>query len=167
MKKSVRRSGRVFVWIIAAIAALGMAVLLGYGVWYYKASGVEQHGVELKERPGFRAVHLHAALYIAVCGQERKVPVNRGTALLHTHRDANRIHIEGAIAGPQDVTLGKFMEALDVPFGRDYVFEVRNGSACPDGQSGTWKMSVNGVQGEEFGSYAINDSDVIELRFNP
>lgn len=154
----------MIVWIVGIVAALGVAGLLGYTVWYYKASGVEQHGVALQEKPGFRAVHWHANLLILACGQERIVPVNRGTPLLHTHRERNRIHIEGLIAGPQDVTLGKFMEAVRVPFGRDQVFEVKSGDDC-SGRAGAWSMKVNGEPSEAFENYAINDGDIVELIF--
>lgn len=151
-------------WIAGVVAALVVVGFFGYAVWYYKVSGVEEHGLALEEKPGFRAVHWHANLRILVCDQERIVPANRGTPLLHTHRERNRIHIEGLIAGPQDVTLGKFMEAVEVPFGRDQVFAVRNGEDCR-GKPGAWTMRVNGESSEAFENYAVNDGDLIELIF--
>lgn len=157
---------KIIAWIIGCVVGTGLFVFLGYTVWYYKGSGVEQHGLALQEKPGFRAVHWHANLRIVVCGKERVVPANRGTPLLHTHRERNRIHIEGLIAGPQDVTLEKFMQAVGVPFGADYVWDVRNGNPCPDGQPGTWQMMIlNDARSEVTTDYAINDSDTIELRF--
>lgn len=149
---------------ILILLTLAILTILGYSAWYYKVSGVEEHGVALQEKPGFRAVHWHANLRILVCGDERKIPVNKGEPLLHTHRDANRIHIEGLIQGPSDVTLGKFMNAVGVPFSETQVFDITNGEGC-NGQPGVWKMTVNDASSEEFENYAINDGDNIELIF--
>lgn len=152
--------------VLLIILLLALVAILGYFAWYYKASGVEEHGVALQEKPGFRAVHWHANLRILVCGQERKVPVNKGEPLLHTHRDANLIHVEGLIQGSSDVTLGKFMDAVGVPFSQTQVFDAQNGERCPDGTIGAWKMAVNGTPSAEFREYEIKDGDEIELNFN-
>lgn len=153
--------------IIGTAAALGLLGLIIYSVVIYRQSGVEEHGLILEEKEGYRAVHWHAHLYMLACGRRLFLPRNRGTPLLHTHTDNTRIHVEGLIRKPEDATLGKFMDALGVPFSSERLFDFQNGQACPgEATPAILKIKINGKSSEKFEDLPINDGDIIELIYD-
>lgn len=141
-------------------------IIVGFGIYSiiaYRQSGVEEHGLVLEEKPGFKAVHWHAKLKMSACGKKLKLPLEKGTPLLHTHKDSEKIHIEGLITGPEDATLGKFMQAVSVSFSQNRLFDFVNDSMCSNGKSNILRMIVRGLENSEFENYPIADGDVIEL----
>lgn len=152
--------------IIGALAALTLLGFIIYSVVVYRRSGIEEHGLALEEKEGYRAVHWHARLQMSACGQKLFLPRNRGTPLLHTHSDNTKVHVEGLIREPADATLGKFMAAVGVPFSAERLFDWQNGQTCPGGTApAALKMTVNGQPNEQFANLPVNDGDVIELRY--
>lgn len=72
-----------------------------------------------------------------------------GPSDFHEHGD-NRIHVEGVVEHLEDVSLGKFFEAIGgeltptsmrLPTNHGEVI-VKNGMECPGGQPGTWQVFV-------------------------
>ena len=159
----MRLSFRTIVVIFVVIALLGF---LTYSVVQYRQSGIEEHGLILEERPGYRAVHWHVKLIMSACDKKLKLPLERGTPLLHTHKDAEKIHIEGLIEGPRDATLGKFMEAVGVPFSQNRLFDYINDNMCKDADINSLRMIVNGQLNEQFENYPLSNGDVVELIYD-
>lgn len=153
---------------IAAFALIAIFIaFITYSVVVYYQSGIEEHGLALEEKAGYRAVHWHSKISMLACGKRLKLPLNRGTPLLHTHRDPTRIHIEGLIKGLEDATLGKFMNAIAVPFSNQQLFSYKVGDSCPgSNKPSTLKMRVNGQPNDLFTNYPLNDGDIIELIYD-
>ena len=111
-----------------------------------------------------REVHWHALVDISICGVHRDLPLAessdtvhgktyRGIPLLHTHDD-NIIHIEGLIQKKEDIALGRFFDAIEIPFDKDKLMDVKNGDVC-DGKPGKLKMFVNDQPRTDFRDYIL------------
>lgn len=116
-------------------------------------------------------VHWHAELRVFICGEKISVPKelpqgehHLGLPLLHTHADG-LIHIEGQIWKKEDITLGAYMNAINVPFSNDTIMEYKNDGMCNDGKSNKIKMLVNGEENLEYRNYVVKDKDKIEIRY--
>ncbi|MEK6862001.1 MAG: hypothetical protein AABY07_08610 [Nanoarchaeota archaeon] len=116
-------------------------------------------------------VHWHAELNVYICGKKVGVPEelpqgqhHLGLPLLHTHADG-LIHIEGQIWKKEDITLGAYMDAINVPFANNTIIDYKNDGMCNDGKSNKIKMLVNGEESSEFRNYVVNDKDKIEIRY--
>lgn len=128
-----------------------------------------------------REIHWHALVDINLCGQHKDLPraessdtvhgkAYRGIHLLHTHDD-NVIHIEGVIPKKEDIALGRFFDAIEVPFDKDKIMDVKNGDLC-NGKPGLLKMYVNDVPSTSVRDYIIAATpdarnQVIKLVFEP
>lgn len=126
-------------------------------------------------------VHWHADFEIWICGEKQILPESIGienkigTGSFHHHNDY-RIHIEGVVMHLEDVTLGKFFEAvggvltentLGIPQEDGTVVSWKNGDRCSDGSKGTVSVLVQKGDNdkwmpvEEFPDYVISpESDV-------
>jgi len=158
-------------WLSFKTTAVSFIVIvllgfLAYSVIQYQRSGIEEHGLILEEKPGYRAVHWHIELIMSACGKKLKLPLSRGTPLLHTHKTAGEIHVEGLIKGPEDATLGKFMEAVGVPFSQNRLFDFLNDNMCKDAGPNSLKMVVNGQPNEQFENYPLSNGDRVELIYD-
>ena len=114
-------------------------------------------------------VHWHATPIITVCGQNVPIlmPVGSGhfgSSLLHTHDDA-KIHIEGTVSDPSQITLGLFMANIRMNFSETTLIDKENGDLCPNGQAGKVKLLVNGAESSQYGNYIIRENDIIEMKF--
>lgn len=110
-------------------------------------------------------VHWHADLEASVCGQPYIIPnVPVVDHLLHTHED-QRIHVEGAAATPEQITLGKFIQRLGTTFTPNEFDGKKIGENCPNGEKIT-KMTflVNGQENAEFENRVIRDGDQYTIR---
>ena len=120
------------------------------------------------------AVHWHAELDVSVCGEKIDVPKEApigehhlGLPLLHTHAD-RLIHIEGKVYNKEEINLGAYMDAIQVPFGSDTIINYKNDGMCNNGKSNKVKMFVNGeeiLDSNLFRSYVVQDKDKIEIRY--
>lgn len=115
-------------------------------------------------------VHWHGYLTLSVCGKEQSIrdkgtqTVHAGASLLHTHGD-NTIHIEGRIVKKEDIALGRFFDAIDVPFGPDRFFDKEGAAACNDGNPDSLHVKVNGADISDPVNYVVQDQDKIEIKF--
>lgn len=115
-------------------------------------------------------VHWHTYLDMEICGKKVDLPRvgigehHRGLPLLHTHDD-NTIHVEGQIFKKEDASLGKFMDAVGVPFSSTIFFNMTNGMKCNE-KEGTTKMFINDKQSELFREYISRNGDKIKLIFD-
>ncbi|MDI6721014.1 MAG: hypothetical protein QMD85_01395, partial [Candidatus Aenigmarchaeota archaeon] len=123
-------------------------------------------------------VHWHADYGIWICGERMHLEESEsriGTPLLHHHND-NRIHVEGVVYKTEDISLGKFFEAigghldnesLKINLLNGSAMEVKNGDLC----NGTLRMHANGKENFEFGKFVITPystvppGDVINITF--
>lgn len=129
-------------------------------------------------------VHWHADYEVWACGEKLDLTdpqgfSNRiGSATFHEHND-DRIHVEGAVVDPKDVSLGKFFEFVGGELHEDHlsyatnegVKEYNNGDQCPDGTAGTLQVFLYKTNEEEktfhqeklvdFPDYVISPEGVI------
>lgn len=138
--------------IIAALVVVGG----GYAIWNAgknapSAGRTNKSTTTYTDAP----VHWHAAFEVELCGKKQDFSSyggaghHAGLPLLHTHGDGV-IHIEGRIIEKQDIALGRFFDAIDVPFDRDRIMDKKNGDECSPGKPGQVKMFVNGEPNTEF-----------------
>ncbi len=161
-KKKIRK---MFVWLVT-VALLALAV---YGLTQLTF-----------EKPYARNIHWHALLDIQICGEKRNLPLSKGgntvhgqsflgEPLIHTHDD-NVIHVEGTVLKPEDISLGTFFDAIEVPFSETQLFEKKNGDVCAGGtdkmtnttatgKPGAVKMFVNSKPSTEFRNYGIKPTE--------
>ncbi len=160
-------------WLLFLVALTGAAV---YGWKYLKATTPE---ATYTAAP----VHWHAKIDIEVCGEKRDLPGPKdgskgGPDELHHHHGDNTWHIEGRILRKEDIALGTFFDAMNIPFDRDRIMEKKNGDLCSPankvaaipGKPGSVKMFVNGKPNDQFrdfvGQYTQNgDDNVIKISF--
>lgn len=106
-------------------------------------------------------VHWHADYRIFVCGEEiflkspEGVFSNKvGTAVFHHHDDA-RIHVEGTVINPSDVSLSSFFMAIggeltqtsfSIP-AAEGLLQVNNNDLCPNGSEGEWQTFLYKTEG--------------------
>ena len=120
-------------------------------------------------------VHWHADLKISICGQDIPLPKPKGgttvhgepfvgTPFMHLHNEPS-IHIEGTIRSAEDITLGKFMEVINLNFKAEELLNKRNGDPCPDGTPGKVQLFVNEKESPELTQKVIVDGEDYELRF--
>ena len=115
-------------------------------------------------------VHWHAKLAIFVCGEYKSLE-NLGTKehhaglpLFHTHGD-NLIHIEGEPLTYEDINLGKFFEAINIPFANNKIMDKTNGDKCLNGKQGNLTILLNKKLLENPVNYSVKDNDEFEIRF--
>lgn len=145
-----RRTSKTMRWI--AWGALGIAVVGGL-VWLVASQPKTSEG-DIISRKG---IHWHPELAIYVKGEKQEIPANIGIGAVHqpthTHDDAVQgiIHLEfEGLVRKNDTTLGQF-------------FKVWNKDIQSFGTN--VKMTVNGQENTELGSYIMKDKDKIELRY--
>ncbi len=159
--KEKRKS--ILIWSSVAV----LVVLLGYATFSLSSSGG-------KEQPDYSdpyskgQVHWHAVLRVFVCGEEKLMPApigesHLGQPLLHTHED-RRIHIEGVVQRPEEITLGKYMTVIGQTFKDDELLEKKNGDLC-DGKPGKVKLLVDEKESADLTQHVIKDGESYELRF--
>lgn len=113
-------------------------------------------------------VHWHADLEASVCGQPYIMP-NAPIVdhLLHTHED-QRIHVEGAAATPEQITLGKFIQRLGTSFNANEFNGKKIGDSCPNGEKiAKMIFLVNGKENTEFENRVIREGDKYTIRLEP
>ncbi len=153
-----QRTKQLILWGIVLVLVGG----LGYWTWSYYST-----------TPVFRIgnVHWHTQLEMEVCGKKMDLPRvgagahMRGLALLHTHDD-NIVHVEGYISHPNEVTLGRFMDAVGVKFSGKEFFDKKEGDLCDD-KPGKLKMWVNGQESTVFREYSARDKETVTIKFEP
>ena len=135
----------------------------------------------LPQLPLGKPVHAHALVDITICGEHKDIPKANSTAIahekkflglpyLHTHDD-NIIHIEGTIQTRNQVSLGAFFDAINVPFDKDKIMNVQTGDLC-NGKPGKLFLYVNNKKNTAFRNYIpFNTADpmqqVISIVFEP
>ena len=157
--------------------ALAIIVGLGYSVIYYLESGVREQGLIICEESGecSLAIHIHADVEGSICGQELKLPLQKGDPLTqpHTHNERNKIHWEGKLKvdkNTREITdkiplkLGTFMDVMGVTFNDRCLGDKCNGDLC-NGKEAELVMLVNGIPNTGYRDYIWKDGDVITLKF--
>lgn len=150
----MRRMGLKSIWLLIGL------VVVGGVVW-----------VVMNREPSYSGgvVHWHASIHVYICGVERPLPTTGsgdhvGNALLHHHNDQT-IHVEGVVPREEDISLGAFFDAIDIPFSRTKIFDMENDHGCNDGKDNQVHLLVNGTESEEFRNVIVHDGDKFEVRY--
>lgn len=121
-------------------------------------------------------VHWHAKLEIFLCGEKTTLPQPEeeekvhgetflGANFMHLHANDERIHIEGTVHTPEQITLGNFMNMIGLHFKNEELLEYKNGESCPNGDPGKVHLFVNGQENTALTEYVIHDGEEYQLRF--
>lgn len=149
--------------------SLGVIIVIGIG--YIVLSLPEKPETPKQTGPYSKGqVHWHATLKVFVCGEEKLMPApleghHLGLPLLHTHED-RLIHIEGTIWKPEEINLGRYMDAIGQNFKDDELLDKKNGDLC-NNLPGKVKLYVDGKENNQLTNYVIKDGDTYEVRFEP
>lgn len=117
------------------------------------------------------SVHWHADVAISTCDHDRDDLLRLGSqqghvggTVLHTHGDG-KIHVEGLVSKPDQISLGKFFDAVKLTFDRDRLLDYGTSGKTCGNETGSVKMTVNGEPNEAYREYVFTDGDRIELRY--
>lgn len=155
---------------------ISIIVLLGIGYCTYKVTGPSSSGGDDEY---LRGGHWHAKIDIVLCGEHKNLPFSppgqshKGAPTLHSHDD-NKMHIEteGQIMKRNQISLGKFMDAVGVTFSATEIMDKKNGDLCLNSTTpGSVKMFVNELPNTEFRDYVPNlvpdaQMDTIKIEFS-
>lgn len=139
-------------YILWGVAVLVVIVLIGGLTVAYKNKPKIPES-DIVSRNG---LHWHPELTIFIKGEKQPLPASLGIsgsymAPVHTHEPDGVIHLEfQGLVQKKDITLGQFFKS----WGKDI---SSFGTAM--------KMTVNGKENAEYGSYIMQDKDKIELRY--
>lgn len=117
-------------------------------------------------------VHWHADIEIWACGKEidlkdpKGLSNKIGTSTFHEHND-KRIHVEGVVMEPQDVSLARFFHVIGGSFSQDGmtvptvngVKEFANGGMCEDTTTGEIQTFVYRVDGDTYTQEKLEDAE--------
>ncbi len=107
--------------------------------------------------------HTHVSLSIEIDGEQYPVGPNvgisdstcQGMRGIHTHDDSGTLHIE--TPSPMDAPLGAFFQIWGKEFSDSQVID-----SMVD-ENTEIVMYVNGESSDQFGSYSMQDGDIIEI----
>ncbi len=162
--------------ILGYSVALVVVVVLGYYGYVFSRSEAEIEGITVCESADvcYRTVHVHADVIIDVCGEQMRLPLEKGPLDgPHTHKERNKIHFHSklridprteAFLETEPLRLGRFMDVMNVRFNKECFGESCNGMTC-NGQPGELSMQVNGLDDTEFDQYVWKDGDQIVMQF--
>jgi len=171
VKQEAKEQRKQYFWIAFTLVLL---VAFAVAIWYFYTHRQETYTD--------REVHWHALLDLSICGKkidldcpaETKGEVHGknfcGEHILHHHFD-NTAHIEGLVQKKEDIAIGKFFDAIEIPFDKDKIMDKKNGDLC-EGKPGVLKMYVNDQPRTDFRDYvpfATQDGrkQIIKLVFEP
>lgn len=121
-------------------------------------------------------VHYHADFEIYNCGQQIEVKKSEGLSnkvgseLAHTHDD-KRMHIEGVILDPHELTIGHFFENLGgrledgmliVPTEKGQL-SLKDGDLCPDGSKASVQVFVYSTHDKFFEQKKLTDFEDYQI----
>lgn len=119
-------------------------------------------------------VHWHARVNVEICGKSVELPESNiltahgssavGEPLLHHHHDG-LAHIEGKVLRAEDISIGRFFEAIGSKFSKTELFDKKNGDTCANNKAGRVVFFVNDEESQEFGNYILKDGDKIDVKF--
>ena len=161
-QKIIKNYKKKGIYLISLIA-------LGFLIFWF-ISGLQNYEAPFTEGQ----IHWHATLQLSACGKNVPLPTPThgttvhgssfvGTPLMHLH-EGPTIHVEGLVRREEDISLGKFMEVIDMNFKNDEFLEFKNGDTCND-QLGTVRLFVNGRESQELSDKTIRDGEEYEIRF--
>jgi len=175
MTSRTKKKFLIVIWIVIFFAVIG----LGYSLYITLSSDATSTGViACPEGTGecFWVTHTHAYIPIYACGEEVRLPFEKGPLTgPHTHEERNIIHWHDrlpydlstkTITVTEPLTLGAFFDALEIPFGTDRIQNFVNGDLCPNGEPGQITMFVNNATSTEFRSHIWKDQEVIVIYFD-
>jgi hypothetical protein len=153
--------GEIKVWLII----VGVIGLIFWGV-----SALMSAGGSCQEDPAEEinigghtnlAMHIHPRLEIIIDGVVERLPANIGIGPglmrpIHTHDSSGELHVEGPCR--RDFFLGDFFKIWDREFSSECIFDKCVGE-------GELKMSINGVESQEFENLILRDYDRVRIEF--
>lgn len=109
-------------------------------------------------------MHWHPKIAISIRGEDVPIPANIGLIgghnPMHTHETDGTIHLEyEGIVREGDIRLGKFFELWGKEFNSNQIFENTNSD------TEQVRMYVNGEENTEFDNYLLQETDLIEVKF--
>jgi len=147
---------KFFFWIIA--------IPVIFSTLYLAGSTIYENITSVTKGP----IHWHAHYQIWVCeerldlieatGLSNKI----GSSILHSHDD-DSIHVEGVVQNLEDISLKKYFEAIGGKLDYDLIYyptangliEYHDDDQCPDGNSSTLQVYVNGKRIDSPQEYVI------------
>ena len=140
-----------------------IALLVGGAWWSNSLSSGDSGGSEnpIIARDG---LHWHSDLAIVINGEQQDIPANIGLIgghnPIHTHENDGEVHMEfEGVVRENDTRLGILFNHWGREFTANRIFDYVNG------EGGSVRMLVNGVENTDFENYRMHDGDKIEIRY--
>ena len=158
MKKEVR--------IVLYILVILIFGYIGYSTWLYYQSGAEEHGLEVE---GKIALHWDPYLYIYLCGEEYKLPLESGSQEIHVHKKHNMLHLGegGTVENPEEYfTLQRAWESFKLNYTDTCLMGYCNeNDVCGDGKDNAWHVTVDGQSTDTMWKLSLHDGDEIVMKY--
>lgn len=152
-KKEIRKVSAEKKRTLRKVLNYGIFIVIIGGIIWYAASRPSIPETEIVSRNG---IHWHPEITIFVNGVKQELPANLGVgpagmAPIHIHEPNGVVHLEypGKVL-KKNISLSKFFQLWEKKF---------------DSFGTLISMKVNGVENTELENYAMQDKDIIELRY--
>lgn len=141
-------------YFLVGLAAFALAGIGFYSYSQYRESGIEQEGLIVCGRDGSckKALHIHSALVVSICGEFRDLAKDTGElADIHTHKQSNVLHFherlevtpEGEVLDWSPLKLSNAVKQVTgLELTNECIGEFCNGSTCPNGKRGRLSLTV-------------------------
>ncbi len=160
---SVDQKSRKINWHVYVIAGVIILIIIGLAIFFLmqpKSNDQPKYNRELP-KTGF---HWHPKLNIYIKGQLVTIPTGVGLypveRPIHIHDTDNVLHYEfGSAPTYEQIRLGNFFRIWGKTFNKTCIFEYCNG------ENGTVKFYVNGVENSYFDDYIPSDLELLEIKY--
>ena len=153
---------KLIIWIVVVLA---IVALLSYSVYFYYVSDAESGIISCNDEGECNiAMHIHADLYVEVCGKKINFPLEKGDLSgQHTHKERNLMHFHGVtsvdpetneLLSPEDFIIKEFLNQMEFEFPED----------CT-GDRAELQVFVNNMEREEILEYSWKDDDKVKVIF--
>lgn len=141
------------------IIVIGILIIGGIVFFSQNNNSSKEGGEKIISKQG---IHWHVKLNIKINGKDIEIPAGIGLGRIHlpihTHNEDGIIHLEfSRTVREKDITLGRFFEIWNKKFSRQCIFDK-----CV-GENSTIKMTVNGIENNDFENYVMQNNDEIEI----
>ena len=161
-KTSQNFSMKVHKYVVITVIAI---IIIGFGLYVLIShSSSTENTIKYNRDLPKTGFHWHPKLYIYINGKEVTIPANIGLIggehPIHTHDTDNVLHYEFSNAPTfEQIRLGNFFKIWGKIFNSTCILDYCNG------QNGTVKMYVNGVENAYYDNYIPSDLEKIEIKF--
>ena len=159
-KRLLKRIGKVALMIVLVGGSIGSLV------WFFATQSKPGEVADITKQcvqHGRLGMHIHPVLRIVINSKDEVIPANTGIPSpscmrpVHTHDTTGTLHIESKEI--RDFRLKEFFAVWGKPFNREQILDYKID------EKHRIRMTVNGIENNEFEKYHMKDKDKNEIRY--